>query len=495
MPISSEGSANANARNIAHHYLLYIIRVLCASVAHRYTACGTGATGMEANVMRQKSDPAQSPSSSASRVIGKSTPHASRFNEAKPREASKPETDTHILKVPQGTPVNVTVGDRSAIPGGWHSGFNRVYEWGYFAHLSPAAKAVYKILEWRADYSNGFMINAGPDGRGVGYTGTYTGLGYTGIARYAGVSVESVKRAMAEMSALDLVRTIRRQRYFKGGEAPNAPKQYQLTVPAIPAADHIADLDPARRKLLYRNGDPIHTETETTINHREGSPTTPPYGRPQPIRKVSHDPTPSSRPAIPSARRSPGNVVADDTINKKIRTSKNSNRVAADDLVDQLELELTRRGVGSPLLETILTSADPELIRSRLLDFDVRNKLPGQPRKTAGWLVKAILVPYSIHEATAKQLENQTQSLAAVEHKRALAEKHDAEANRQAELDAWVEDQFASSDDEELESLRERVITEYGSVARGLDKADPRTHPRLSRLIKGVLSQLFRPGT
>ena len=144
------------------------------------------------------------------------------------------------------------------------------------------------------------------------------------------------------------------------------------------------------------------------------------------------------------------------------------------------------------MLSRILDSTSAETIRQHLLDFDLRNMLPGHPRKNAGWLAKAILVPYALHDRTHEQIESGKKLTQAQLHRQKQATTKAAEDARLAAIDAWAEEQFSSADDEELELLRAKVIAEYGSVARGLEKVDARTHPRLSRLIKGVLSQLYQ---
>lgn len=107
--------------------------------------------------------------------------------------------------------------------------------------------------------------------------------------------------------------------------------------------------------------------------------------------------------------------------------------------------------------------------------------------------MKSILAPYELHEQTLATIEERARSEQARQHNRLKAIERELEQERLAAIDAWAEEQFANADDEELESLRAKVVAEYGSVARGLDSADPRTHPRLSRLIKGVLSQMYQP--
>jgi hypothetical protein len=399
-----------------------------------------------------------------------------KADSASPEDSGVPETglDTHILRVPSGTAVNVTVNDRANIPGGWHSGFNRVYEWGYFANLSPAAKAVYKILEWRADYNNQFVVNARPDGMG---------LGYAGIAKFAGVSVESVKRAMSELTVLDLVRVTRRHRYFKGGEAPNAPKQYQLTVPAVSFSDRLADLSDAERKQVFRQG-----KASAALATARSS-VTPPSGHTQSPLGNTPDPTVQARMTPREGRGRAVDRVAD-ALNSKIRDHQDSSKKA--DATD-LESELRKRGVGEPLLSRLMTNTPADVIRRHLMDFDIRNQLPGQPKKSPGWLVKSITVPYELHEKTTQCFEREAKKARGEEVRQQQRAAEDAEAEQTARLEQWTEEQFQQLDEEELRAFQRKVIEQYGRLARGLDNADPRTHERLRRLIKGMLAHLY-PG-
>lgn len=81
--------------------------------------------------------------------------------------------------------------------------------------------------------------------------------------------------------------------------------------------------------------------------------------------------------------------------------------------------------------------------------------------------------------------------------RRTLARQHESvvRAQRQQQnsidnrIDAWVEDRFARCTDSELKALHQSVLNDYGPLTRGLENADPRSHPRLSRLIRGILSQ------
>lgn len=155
---------------------------------------------------------------------------------------------------------------------------------------------------------------------------------------------------------------------------------------------------------------------------------------------------------------------------------------------------LAARGVGEPVLSRILSDHSLEDVLAHVLDFDVRNKLPGQAKKNAGWLAQSILIGYDLHEKTQKQIESKQRAETAGEAKRRADEIEAREADRQAQLDAWTEEAFAALDDDELGAWKRKVMEEYASLPkmRELGRADPRESERLSRLIKGMLAK-FAP--
>lgn len=157
---------------------------------------------------------------------------------------------------------------------------------------------------------------------------------------------------------------------------------------------------------------------------------------------------------------------------------------------------LAARGVGEPVLSRILSDHSPDDIRDHVMDFDLRNKLPGQSKKNAGWLAQSILIGYDLHEKTRKQIESKQRAEAAGEAKRRQHLDEEREADRQAQLDAWTEEAFAALDDEELGAWKRKVLEEYASLPKmnQLTRADPRENERLSRLIKGLLVKFAPTG-
>jgi hypothetical protein len=75
------------------------------------------------------------------------------------------------------------------------------------------------------------------------------------------------------------------------------------------------------------------------------------------------------------------------------------------------------------------------------------------------------------------------------QHETVVRAKRQQQASLESRIDAWVEDRFTRCSAAELAALKQTVLKDYGPLTRGLENADPRSHPRLSRLIRGVLSQ------
>ncbi|MEM6314798.1 MAG: hypothetical protein AAF743_11960, partial [Planctomycetota bacterium] len=122
----------------------------------------------------------------------------------------------------------------------------------------------------------------------------------------------------------------------------------------------------------------------------------------------------------------------------------------------------------------------------------IRNRRPGRA-KTAGWLAKSVLVGYDLHGDTESFLADAERQAAARSKRRAVDAAEQAEAERQAEIDAWVTAEFDAADDEELAIWHRKITEQYPKLVRGLDGADPRTNPRLRSLIQGMLAGLW-PG-
>lgn len=382
---------------------------------------------------------------------------------------SRKHRDVIAIERDETQQVQVTISEPTGggreVEGGYSQLFNRVMQSGIFAALPLPARAVYTALVYLGDNTRHFIVD-GKDGKGVNIDR---------IMAVSGCGETAVKQAIRTLDDRQLIRILR-----KGGSMPDGTRFasiYQLLLP-VAGFDH-----------LHKNLPPEVAPRRDTTRYPGAS---------RPGTRSSRDPVPDRRTTQnPGAKRgSTGSQnVRSNRTDRKVDSSRQTAAAAEDSDEQQIAARdlLVERGVGEPLLTRILDSSDPTTIERHVLDFDLRNKLAGQARKTAGWLVKSILAPYALHERTLAVLEERTRSAQAKQHHRLKAIEKELEDERLAAIDAWAEEQFASADDEELETLRAKVVAEYGSVARGLEHADPRTHPRLSRLIKGVLSQMYQP--
>ena len=393
------------------------------------------------------------------------------------KRAPKTHRDVIAIERDAGQQVSVTIGAPTAggrdVDGGYSQLFNRVMSSGIYAELPLPARAVYTAMVYLADNQRYFVVD-GRDGKGVNIDR---------IVTVSGCGETAVKAAVRTLATRGLIRILR-----KGGSTPDGTRYasiYQLLLP-VAGLEHLNKASPGRVDSA-RHGPAPKSEP--------GHATTPYRGASRPGTPATADPVPgrpadrfwgASRPAT-GAQRASSNRTAR---NKDISKAETRAGPATARSADAAEL-LKARGVGEPLLSKILADVDGETIARHCDDFDTRNALAGGAKKTAGWLVQSILVPYALHERTLAKLDDVDRAAKAGEHRKRQAIADALEAERLATVDRWVEEQFAATDDEELAALKTKVIAEYGAVARGLDRADPRTNVRLSRLIKGVLSQLY----
>jgi hypothetical protein len=363
--------------------------------------------------------------------------------------------------------VSVTIGQTTAggreVDGGYSQLFNRVMHSGIFASLPLPARAVYTAMVYLGDNTRHFIVD-GKDGRGVNIDR---------IMAVSGCGETAVKQAIKVLADRQLVRILR-----KGGSTPDGTRFASIYQLLIPVAG-------------YENLHKSRTGIDLPVRN------TAPYpGTIRPGTESQHDPKPRRFPTPNPVAAEPRTGAHRVRSNRSDRNVDNITIVPEGQTADDkrsARAALIERGVKEPLLSQLVSQAEPSSILKHVLDFDIRNKLPGQSVKTAGWLVKSILVPYQLHERTIAEIESESRAQEAKSHRRLKDIEKSIEDERAAALNRWVEEQFANADDEELESLRQRVLSEYATLARGLEKVDPRTHPRLSRLIKAVLSQFYQP--
>jgi len=339
--------------------------------------------------------------------------------------------------------VSLTIGSTPTgggreIPGGFDQMFRRVVAWRLYAKLPDAAKLIYPALVHLADNRDHFLIKD---------------VGYATICDVAGVSRNTARRGIKVLVERRLLAVIR-QGYRKPDGSIEC-STYQMLVP---------------------------TEQPALGSDRDH-----PY--------IPKGHTPVSFSDLPLGSQMPRdsgalghNRMAREgrfTEVEEIEQVDSSRSAVADEFAD----ELRKRGIGEPLLSRIIDSCDQQTIERHLVDFDIRNKLPG-PKKTAGWLVKAITVPYELHEKTHQHFSLLVRKAKAEDQHRRQRAADQSEAEQTASIERWVEGQFDGLDDDELDAWKRKAIQQYGTLARGLDKADPRENERLRRLIKGMLAHL-----
>jgi hypothetical protein len=366
--------------------------------------------------------------------------------------------------------VRVTIGQTTAggreIDGGYSQLFNRVMNSGIYADLPLAARAVYTALVYLADNQRQFMID-GRDGSGVNVDR---------IMKVSGCGETAVKQSMKVLADRQLLRVLR-----KGGSEVNGTRVasiYQLLLP-VAGYEHLSKA-PANRSNASVPG---HATTRYPGASRPGT-----VARPDPVPGREPTPNPSaSRPAtrspnVHSSRKETRNVDRPAVSGPAVGTTTAESS-------DELRSMLAARGVREPVLSRIVSDHSRDDIRAHVLDFDLRNKLPGTSKKNAGWLAQSILIGYDLHEKTQRQLDTARRTEQASEARRRAEQLEADEADRQARLDEWTEEAFAALDDDELNAWKRKVLEEYASLPkmRDLGRADPRENERLSRLIKGLL--------
>ena len=361
-----------------------------------------------------------------------------------------------------------TAGGRD-IDGGFTQVFNRVLSSGIYAALSLPARAVYTALAYLADNTRCFVVDGGYGGRAG------SGVNIERIMAVSGCGETAAKKAMKELVDRQLVRVLR-----KGGSRRNGQRVasiYQLLLPVDGyEALHVGQNN-ANRPGRDTTGYGIATRPGTAAQ-----------GDPVPPREATRFPGATrSSTAAPRARTT--------RKSNKPQNSKSPRAAAAKEKADpekgnSLADGLAARGVGEPLLSRLLEEAEPETIRRHLLDFDIRNRLQGAKKKSPGWLGQSILVPYDLHEETLRTLEQEQRSAGAKVAARRREVEDALEQERLVAIEAWVEEQFAEMEDDELSAWKARALDRFPPLTRGLVKADPRTNERLVRLIKGMLAEL-----
>lgn len=342
--------------------------------------------------------------------------------------------------------ASLIVKDRGHIPGGWHSGFNRVYQWGYFAHLKPSIAKVYKILEWQADYRNEFIVRD---------------IGYAKIGEYAGVGWDTVHRAIRTLETLGLIETVRSHRYLPGA---NQAKQYQLRVPAVPYTEKLDNLTDKQRDGILKFIEICDT------NVWGGSP----RGRHPDSPRATTKAASRQPPSTPVAHKGGGSSASGIKIASKISSSKEPDGR----LPDAVAL-LSDAGIEEPVRSRLAAAYPIDYLSIKVTDYHNRRRAGEQ--KGVGYLVRAIEGgdSYPLHKSTVQQIATEKRRAAAIDSQ---SKQSDTDRQRESK-NTYLEEQFAELDDEELAILIAKAKSHFGRRADKLGTEGWKDKPSLRALI------------
>lgn len=284
------------------------------------------------------------------------------------------------------------------------------------------------------------------------------------IAEMTGLKERAVYNAVNRLIELGIIK-----RESGGGRTAN---RYTLLPLAIDR-----DRNKRSQQIEYNNAEELTEEIEIAGVHRDA-----PLHDDAAVHDDAH--VPDAAP-LPRAQRSSSPARARSRYRRTDKEPSNRSEEAA-----AAEAALLARGVTEPTLSKLLDEHDPETIVRKCVDFDVRNRQPGKA-KEPGWLVKSIVVGYGLHPATQKAIDREKKAAAKRVRDAELAAEADEEAERQAAVDAWVEEQLEQADDEEWDAWHAAVLERYPVVARNLRRSDPRTSPKLRGLIAGMLAGMY----
>lgn len=152
---------------------------------------------------------------------------------------------------------------------------------------------------------------------------------------------------------------------------------------------------------------------------------------------------------------------------------------------------LAEAGVEEPMLSRLAAEHDEPELLLRLEDWWAR-RAAGSKLGVA-WLIASIRDRYELHPSTHAANEKRAAARAADERRRRAAAADEAEARRQRALDARAEALFDAMSDEELAHWKAVVVAEFPALVRNADRADPRAHDGLRRLILAKLIELVCP--
>ena len=355
---------------------------------------------------------------------------------------------THIVSSDEA--VRVTVEPAGPADGAWFRLFRAVVHSGTWAKLPPAASKVLIVL---AECVNDSIRKE--SGKWIAWPSVAL------ICKRSGCERRAVQMALNTLETHGLLRRIRR-RTSKRGDYSN---EYELVCPPDNEADESGAQEDA------------------------------PAGAHRGARGGAHSDAPpgahlgAQGPAHGGAR---GHGAPVRRSGARGRAQQRKNETETDNNSSAVRAKLAAAGVGEPVLTRLLAERPPEELLLRLEDWKTR-KAAGSQLGVA-WLIASILQRYELHERTTAAIEAEGKRGRA--EARRLRDLKDAAADAAAldEIEAQTAAMVDEMSDEELDHWKQEVIAELPALTRKQAGADPRTDPRLRRLIQGKLAHLIGPG-
>lgn len=338
---------------------------------------------------------------------------------------------THIVH--SDDPVRVTVEPLAASDLSWFRLFRSVVHSGVWAKLTPAAAKVLVVL---AECVNDSIRKE--QNRWIAWPSIAT------IGLRAGVERRAAQKAIAQLEEFGLVRRCRRRNAARGDYS----NEYELTPP------------PAHADAQGRANEDAHGGAD---------------GQTHPGAIVD-------APAPRKGKRPPGAAARAQQRQNKTETLLDSSSTRS---------RLIGAGIGEPVLSRLISTETNDELLLRLKDWETRKKLGS--KLGVAWLIASITNKYELHERTQRELDQSANQAAARAHRLKQLEEDAAEERRQREIDTQAQAMFDEMSDEELAHWKRVVMDELPGMVRGADRVDPRTHPKLRRLILGKLSHLVCP--
>lgn len=337
---------------------------------------------------------------------------------------------THIVQ--SEDPVRVTVEPLHSSDLSWFRLFRSVVHSGAWARLTPAAAKVLVVL---AECVNDAIRKE--QNRWIAWPSIAT------IGIRAGIERRAAQKAIACLEEHGLVRRCRRSNSSRGDYS----NEYELTPP--PAS---SDAQGGAHASAQEGAN-----TQTHVRASVDAPR----------------PRKSKRPPGAAARAQQRTDQTETRSDSSIRT------------------QLVRAGIGEPVLSRLLNTEKENELLLRLKDWETRKRMGS--KYGVAWLIASITNKYDLHERTRKEIEQATHQAAARTHRIRQLEAEAEEERRQRQIEAQALELFEQMSDEELLHWKRIVLEEMPGLVRGADRADPRSHAQLRRLILGKLGHLVCP--